>query len=185
VCAEIRQPFPSQNFHFTSIRNPILRSRAAHFGLARISLLIALVQPAVRAQTVVQDIFGRTLNQHGLTLVDWDGYLANPLIRFYLVPPTNAALPASATLTVNGARLYFDLPSGVGPNGPSSGTGASRLARILCLGAIGQKQVVEASTDLLVWTPLLTNVLATTSFQFTETNTFQHPQRFYRTRAEP
>jgi hypothetical protein len=71
------------------------------------------------AQTVVQDIFGRTLNQHGITLVDWDGYMADPLLKFYFFPPTNAPLPGSATLTANGPRLYFDNPSSVSSNGPS------------------------------------------------------------------
>ena len=29
------------------------------------------------AQTGVQDIFGRSLNQRGITLVDWEGYLCS------------------------------------------------------------------------------------------------------------
>ena len=70
-------------------------------------------------QTTVQDIFGRTLNQRGIALVDWDGYMANPLVTFYIFPPTNAALPGPATLTANGARLYFDTPSNVSAGGPS------------------------------------------------------------------
>jgi hypothetical protein len=71
------------------------------------------------AQIGVQDVFGRSLNQHGITLVDWDGYMANPLIKVYLFAPTNAALPGSATLTASGARLYFNTPSTVSSNGPS------------------------------------------------------------------
>src|SRR6185436_3763 len=71
------------------------------------------------AQTRVQDIFGRPLNQRGITLVDWDGFMANPQIRIYLLAPTNASLPGSATLTANGVRLYFDTPGTVGTNGPS------------------------------------------------------------------
>src|SRR5271155_1781372 len=74
----------------------------------------------VFAQTRVQDIFGRSLNTPGITLVDWDGYMANPLIKFYLLPPTNAVLPGSATLTANGARLYFGTPSSVSSNGPGT-----------------------------------------------------------------
>ena len=70
-------------------------------------------------QTRVSDIFGRSLNQQGVTLVDWDGSLANPLITINLLPPTNAALPGSITLTADGGRLYFDTPSDVGPSGPS------------------------------------------------------------------
>ena len=40
--------------------------------------------------------------QHGITLVDWDGYMANPLIKFYLLPPTNASLPGAVALSANG-----------------------------------------------------------------------------------
>src|ERR1041385_3365219 len=71
------------------------------------------------AQTRVEDIFGRSLNQHGITLVDRDGYMSNPLIKFYVLPPTNAAFPGSATLTANGVRLYFDSPGNVSTSGPS------------------------------------------------------------------
>lgn len=52
------------------------------------------------ADLPVQDIFGRDITQRGITLVDWEGYLANPLIRFYVFPPTNAVLPATATKTL-------------------------------------------------------------------------------------
>jgi uncharacterized protein (TIGR03437 family) len=68
---------------------------------------------------VVQDIFGRTLNQAGITLVDWDGYMANPAIKFQITAPPDAAFPASATLTANNQRLYFDLPSTIAASGPS------------------------------------------------------------------
>jgi Putative Ig domain len=86
--------------------------------LGAVALILALPFGAA-AQLAVQDVFGRSLNQHGITLVDWDGYMANPLIKVYLFAPTNAALPGLATLTANGDRLYFDLPSAVSPSGPS------------------------------------------------------------------
>jgi hypothetical protein len=83
-------------------------------------------------QTRVEDIFGRSLNQPGLVLVDRDGYMANPLIKFFLRPPTNAAFPGSATLTANGARLYFESPGNVSTTGPSKtvslASAAARLA---------------------------------------------------------
>src|ERR1051325_2369474 len=83
-------------------------------------LVILLTQEtAVFAQTRVQDIFGRSLNERGITLVDWDGYMANPLLKFYLLPPTNAVLPGSATLTADGARLYFDNAAAASPTGQS------------------------------------------------------------------
>jgi hypothetical protein len=50
-------------------------------------------------------------------LRDWDGFLANPttgvLVTF------NGPLPATVTLRADDARLYFDLPSTVGANGPT------------------------------------------------------------------
>jgi hypothetical protein len=71
------------------------------------------------AQTTVKDIFGRTLNTHGISLVDWDGFMANPLLKFYFYAPTNASFPGTATLTANGVRLYFETNSTVSYSGPS------------------------------------------------------------------
>jgi hypothetical protein len=70
-------------------------------------------------EIVVQDIFGRRLNEFGLVLVDWEGYIANPAIKFFVIPPANAVFPGTATLSANNPRLYFDLPSQVGPSGPT------------------------------------------------------------------
>ena len=89
---------------------------SARFFLCALLIFVSLL--AAPAQTRVADMFGRSLNQRGVTLVDWDGYLANPLIKIYLLPPTNAVLPGSATLAANGVRLYFDNPSTVSTNGP-------------------------------------------------------------------
>src|SRR5215211_5910487 len=99
-------------------------THASHRGGGRTGLhallLVLLAQHlANAAQTRVEDIFGRSLEEHGIALVDSDGYLANPLIKFYVLPPTNASLPGSARLTANGARLYFDNPGAVTPNGPA------------------------------------------------------------------
>ncbi len=72
----------------------------------------------VSGQPYVVDRFGRDLGAHGITLVDWDGYLANPASGFELSPPAGAVFPVNATLSANGARLYFDEPSSVGAGGP-------------------------------------------------------------------
>src|ERR1700743_3700303 len=80
-------------------------------------------------QVRVEDIFGRPLNSHGITLVDWDGYMANPLIKVYLLPPLGVPLPAFATLTINNSRLYFEEHSSVGPNGPRKTILFSRSAQ--------------------------------------------------------
>lgn len=67
----------------------------------------------------VEDIFGRRLNNREIILVDWEGHIANPLIKIFITPPANTTFPGTATLTANGTRLYFDLPSTVGAAGPS------------------------------------------------------------------
>jgi len=84
-----------------------------------ILLTVWFAASTLRAQSVVQDVFGRTLNQQGITLIDWDGYMANPLLKFYILPPSNGSLPGTVTLTANGARLYFDTPANVSSNGPT------------------------------------------------------------------
>ena len=68
--------------------------------------------------TLVTDIFGRPLDGFGLVLLDWEGYLANPAIRFFVQPPPGSRCPVSASLSGNPARLYFDLPSTVRAGGP-------------------------------------------------------------------
>jgi hypothetical protein len=95
-----------------------LPSRRLSFWLVAVCLLA--VSLSARAQVAVQDIFGRSLNQHGITLVDWDGYMANPLIKVYLFAPTNAALPGTLTLSADGPYLYLSTPSSVSSNGPSA-----------------------------------------------------------------
>jgi hypothetical protein len=43
--------------------------------------------------------------------------MANPAIKFYILPAPDAAMPAKAVLTAKESRLYFNLPSEAGPNG--------------------------------------------------------------------
>lgn len=91
-------------------------------------------QQSVQSSGVtIEDIFGRALNDQGITLVDWEGHLANPAIKLNLRPPADAGFPGNATITANGVRLYFDLPSTVGAVGPSkvvTFAGASTLVPV-------------------------------------------------------
>jgi len=99
---------------------PNRRNRSFPGNAALLLALSIFARPtSAQAQSLVQDIFGRDLTQRGVTLVQWDGYLANPLIKTYFFPPTNSILPTTATLTANGARLYFESPSAVAASGPS------------------------------------------------------------------
>jgi hypothetical protein len=70
------------------------------------------------ADVVVEDVFGRRLNERGLVLVDWEGQIANPAIKFFVTPPEGAAFPARVVLTCKEPRVYFNLPSEIGPRGP-------------------------------------------------------------------
>src|SRR3954463_4395570 len=83
-----------------------------------IVILLASIPSARAAEMVVEDIFGRRLNEHGLVLVDWDGQLANPAIKFFVMPPADIAFPAQVVLTSVESRIYFNLPSEIGPHGP-------------------------------------------------------------------
>ncbi|HVY71455.1 MAG TPA: putative Ig domain-containing protein [Verrucomicrobiae bacterium] len=67
----------------------------------------------------VTDIFGRVVNQRGLTLLDWEGFMANPAIKFFIKAPPESKFPVTTVLLANGDRLYFDLPSSVGKDGPT------------------------------------------------------------------
>jgi Putative Ig domain len=94
--------------------------------LASVFTVLALASPTINQphlialnDVMIRDIFGRSLNNKSITLVDWEGYLANPAIKLNIKPPANATFPGHATVTANGVRLYFNLPSTVGPSGPS------------------------------------------------------------------
>jgi hypothetical protein len=106
----------------------VLKSSLAFLFLALPSSINALDSrnagsPEIISETdkpglLLEDIFGRTINAQGLTLVDWEGYIANPAIKFYLTPPPDAVFPAKAVLTAKEPRLHFDLPSTTSANGP-------------------------------------------------------------------
>jgi hypothetical protein len=98
---------------------PLRDVRAAILILCAIAGSLPPLDVPLSAEIVVEDIFGRRLNENGLVLVDWEGYMANPAIKFFVVPPQNASFPGSAALSADNARLYFDSPSQVGATGPT------------------------------------------------------------------
>ena len=74
----------------------------------------SLIPDVGGTQAIVRDIFGRVVNDTGIVLVDWEGHIANPAMKFFV------ELPGwSATLSATEPRLYFDLPSSVSASGPS------------------------------------------------------------------
>ena len=62
---------------------------------------------------IVRDVFGRKVNETGIVLVDWEGHIANPLMKY------SVELPGAALLSSSEPRMYFDLPSSAGANGPT------------------------------------------------------------------
>jgi hypothetical protein len=81
-------------------------------------LLLLISLSSVHAEIVIEDIFGRRVNENGLVLVDWDGQIANPAIKFFIVPPRGVTFPARAVITCKEPRVYFNLPCELGPTGP-------------------------------------------------------------------
>ncbi|MEQ4722260.1 Ig domain-containing protein [Nonomuraea sp. B19D2] len=66
---------------------------------------------AATTATVV-DMFGRTVNDYGVKLVDWQGYLANPYVELTVKPPADVRYPVTIDLKAEGtSRLMMDLPS--------------------------------------------------------------------------
>ncbi|MBJ8191444.1 peptidase S8, partial [Bacillus cereus] len=92
------------------------------------SLIVALTptipgqQAYAEAESDVKviDIFSRTVNDYGIDLVDWQGYLANPYVKLKVKPPADAAFPLTVTLNAQGtSRLMMDLPSTLSAQGAS------------------------------------------------------------------
>jgi len=77
-----------------------------------------LAAPIHAANPLVKDIFDRDITQRGITLIDWEGYMANPAIEVSIIPPSDAAFPLQANAISREQRLYFDLPSEAGAQGP-------------------------------------------------------------------
>lgn len=73
---------------------------------------MASPEPQQASDALVYDIFGRKLNEYGVQLVDWEGYLANPYVELTIRPPENATFPLTVDLAARGtSRLMMDLPS--------------------------------------------------------------------------
>ena len=71
---------------------------------------------ARRSGPILEDTFGRVLNDRGITLVDWEGHIANPAVRLTVRFAKEDRW--HVTLKSDEPRLYFDLPSETGAEGP-------------------------------------------------------------------
>ena len=65
---------------------------------------------------VVADRFGREVNGTGITLVDWEGYIANPAMKYTVKAPSDTTV-TRVILSSSEPRLHFNLPSWSGVEG--------------------------------------------------------------------
>jgi hypothetical protein len=90
--------------------------KPAGLALAAFFLITSLAFP--QTSVVIEDVFGRPVNRAGVTLVDWEGPIANPAFRYSITPPGAMRFPVKLKLSAVCPRLYFDQPSFVGADGP-------------------------------------------------------------------
>ncbi|NUP67231.1 MAG: peptidase S8 [Nonomuraea sp.] len=87
--------------------------RLAVLAVLLASMLTGVAQPVHAAPAAqVVDMFGRIVNDYGVKLVDWQGYLANPYVELTVKPPPEVRYPVTIDLKAEGtSRLMMDLPS--------------------------------------------------------------------------
>jgi hypothetical protein len=66
-----------------------------------------------------------------------------------------------------------------------SGQSVGAQIQLVLHGTTGQRQIVQASSNLTDWVTIMTNTSTTNLFEFTDTNVLQLPQRFYRAVVVP
>ncbi len=95
-----------------------MKAKVMYFFLILPLLAFSLAQGQCNTTASrVQNKFGATIT--ALTLVDLEGYMANPAIRLTVHPTTTMTYPASAVVTSNHTRVYFSLPSTTSSSGSS------------------------------------------------------------------
>lgn len=68
---------------------------------------------------MVKDRFDRIINNYGVNLIDWQGYLANPYVAVRIQGPDDAVYPLEISISAQGtSRLMFDKPSRLSASGP-------------------------------------------------------------------
>ncbi|QOS77130.1 putative Ig domain-containing protein [Paenibacillus sp. JNUCC31] len=94
-------------------------SFALLFSLCAFPAAAEPVKPdSTTGEAKIIDIFGRTLNDYGVELVDWQGYIANPYVKLNVVPPKDAAYPLTIDIKAKGtSRLMMDRPSTLSETG--------------------------------------------------------------------
>jgi hypothetical protein len=67
----------------------------------------------------VRNIFGTDVTNSGMTLVDWEGPIMNPALKYYLAGSEALVYPLEVRVSTKIEQTYFDLPSTTSKNGPS------------------------------------------------------------------
>jgi hypothetical protein len=106
------------------------------------------------------------------------GYLVHDEIQNYWV--CLGSWPADRRII---ARVALLPPPYLIPTGSSFGLSSNGTFGFSVTGAAGQKVVVEGSTNLLNWVPLRTNTLGSSPLYYSDSDSTNHPSRFYRVRT--
>ena len=67
----------------------------------------------------LKDIFGREVSQTGLTLVDWEGPIRNPAMKYFIKGDNALSYPVSISLSTAEENTSFNLPSTISSTGPT------------------------------------------------------------------
>ncbi len=78
------------------------------FSRALIALCFIPAARAVGPVTAIRDVFGRDVTTKGITLVDWEGFMANPATKYHFDVDATASFPLRVTIRSNGHRIDFD-----------------------------------------------------------------------------
>jgi hypothetical protein len=114
--------------------------------------------------------------------------------------PTNGTIVQNVTLTAaqktnlyNG-KYYINVHTANNGGGeirgflvalPTLAVSVTNQASVTLSGFAGQRQVIQVSSNLVNWTPVVTNSSGTNLFKFSESNPLQFLQRHYRARVIP
>lgn len=71
------------------------------------------------AAITIMDIFERDVTQTGITLVDWEGPVRNPAMKYYLQGNDSLSYPIAVTLSTAEENTSFSLPSTISSTGPT------------------------------------------------------------------
>ena len=75
-------------------------------GFLTLLVLLCVTVVDSAGQIVVRDRFDRELNSRALTLLDWEGQIANPAVEFKVELPEDW-LPATVEIAGSNSRLHF------------------------------------------------------------------------------